>query len=98
MKKLSSFRLSENTKNKLQNLSDNYKISQAELIELMCNFVEKTDKNKFNFEVSVRAYKLEKTPAFKKFKSEYDKLDDNGKNLMLKKFADDGFKLQDKNK
>ena len=71
MKALTSFRLSEMTKQNLKYLSKKYQLSQAELIEVMCNFVEA---NEFDFNTAAGTFKTENNPAFKKFKSEYDKL------------------------
>ena len=71
MKALTSFRLSEITKQNLKYLAKKYELSQAELIEVMCSFVESND---FDFGEAVGAYKTENNPAFKKFKDEYDKL------------------------
>ena len=71
MKTLSSFRLSESTKQNLKYLSKKFHISQADLISLMCNFVEA---NEFDFATAARTFKTENNPAFKKFKSEFDKL------------------------
>jgi len=71
VKSLSSFRLSEMTKQNLKYLSTKHKLSQAELIEVMCVFVEA---NEFDFGSAAATFKTENNPAFKKFKAEYDKL------------------------
>jgi len=71
LKSLSSFRLSEMTKQNLKYLAKKHKLSQAELIEVMCVFVEA---NEFDFGSAAATFKTENNPAFKKFKSEYDKL------------------------
>ena len=71
MKSLSSFRLSESTKQNLKYLSKKFQLSQAKLIEVMCNFVEA---NEFDFGTAAGTFKTENNPAFKKFKSEFDKL------------------------
>jgi len=71
MKTLSSFRLSESTKQNLKYLSKKFHLSQADLIDVMCSFVEAND---FDFGAAAGTFKTENNPAFKKFKSEYDKL------------------------
>ena len=53
MKALTSFRLLEMTKQNLKYLSKKYQLSQAELIEVMCNFVEA---NEFDFGTAAGAF------------------------------------------
>jgi len=71
VKSLSSFRLSEMTKQNLKYLSKKHKLSQAELIDVMCVFIEA---NEFDFGSAAATFKTENNPAFKKFKAQYDKL------------------------
>jgi predicted DNA-binding protein len=84
MKTLASFRLPEKTREKLKNLGEKYDISQAELIETMCDFLDDPDVER-GFALSVNTWKTEKKPAFRKFKEEYDKLSLSEKKIMREK-------------
>jgi predicted DNA-binding protein len=92
MKVLTSFRLSEKTKQSLKYLSKKHELSQAELIEVMCDFVELLD---YDFSINARAYKLQKNPAFKKWEAEYNKLSRDEQKIMRQKLIDDGFDFDD---
>ena len=88
MKKLTSFRLSEMTKQNLKYLAKKHQLSQAELIEVLCNFAER---NEFNFQVAAKAYKTEHNPAFIKFKAEYEKLNREDQKAVWQKLMESGF-------
>jgi len=88
MKTHSSFRLPEKTRQNLQDLSKKYELSQAELIEIMSDFVNKSELES-DFMISVKAFKNEKNPAFRKFKAEYEKLSLPEQKIMRQKLERD---------
>ena len=94
MKILSSFRLSPTAKQNLERLANKHKLSQAELIEVMSDFVDKPDLE-YEFKIAAGAFKTEKNPAFKKFKAEYDKLSIPEQKIMWQKLMENGFKFEE---
>lgn len=75
-KKLASFRLSEESKSKLEILCEG-KASQAEAIEAMIEFFHSKESAKENFvkfDFALSAYRILKNPKFQELKEDYEKL------------------------
>lgn len=92
-KTLASFRLSEITKQNLKYLAEKHKLSQAELIENMCDFVDRPELD-YDFMLAINAWRTEKNPAFKKFKKEYDRASISEQKIMWQKLTENNFELE----
>jgi hypothetical protein len=79
------------TKQNLQHLSKKYELSQSELIEVMCEFAERSE---FDFSIIAKGYKIKNNPAYKKFESEYNKLNPEEQQIMRQKLMENGFEFE----
>ena len=92
-KTLSSFRLTEKTKKNLQYLAKKYDLSQSEIIENMMDFLDRPEID-FDFAVVVKSFKIQKDPAYKKFKKQYDAASITDQKIMWKKLMENNFEFE----
>jgi len=94
MKTLTSFRLENKTKNDLKYLAKKHKTSEADIIAMMCEFVQQPS-SEFDFDVAARSYKLQRSKSFRELTKDYDKLNAEEQKAMrqmiLENFTTDDF-------